>query len=1012
MKNFLCWDPRSIREIINPFAEHMPDDLFRAVHTDWNLMVSPRIGKAFQEVTGASFVETSAAAFLEDFMRSDRPHVLAAILGETGSGKSHLVHWMRMHLKSDESTLVLTVRKSGTSLRTIVRMIIDNLPPEERQGFLDTLNASGDGTASRNGQKQQLLNDLAQTIREEVLPADADEVEVELVRCLPDLFQDPHIRATHFLGDDSIVAEIVDHIFATSTATDRPDKRRTFAIDDLMLGGSDYLNASQQARDAIAVIELDPTAYRALAVEIINRNLDRATARTLSFTGDRVEELMTRLRAHLKIKGQELVLLVEEFARLQGIDRALLQTMTTHGDERLCKMRSAIAVTTGFFGSVAETAYMRTTHIVDMDRSAGKIGGRQVTATSLSAFAARYLNAARLGQKGVREWSESAEAGDAIPSACANCPHIVECHATFGEVDGYGLYPFTSTALVNGTSRVDPGFPERLNPRILQNDLLVEVLDNGAQSIALGQYPSPELLLKLGGVKRLSLSAQNQLRNANPQIADRWMALLELYDGSGKVVKLDRELHEAFDAPAIPGADEIAKGLPEVSSPHGGAAPFAASGQASREDIAIEQWVAGEGLDQTVAGTLRTLLFSAISEAVDWDMIGLSKAVYVGRSQRPLQTGSISFDRQNTQVQEHVAIKLKIPGAYADAATTGLALQGLLRASKSKQGWEFPEGEKMLSAFLDCMEVWTRSVETQLLQISAPSADWSPSSAALDLLCVAAAIGGRLKPDATIAEMADAAFAPLPPECPSSATEMRAVFDKLARNREKLVTLARSRISSQKGGQVGAMLDPLRYVPTIRALRQAKWRLELSPPSEDLSDVAKLYREMSVTLPIAASAEWQLRRQWLTEMDNAFGESATRAGIVASLTAAAQAVAQAGLNTRGTSQALADAIESFKTVQFDDSVTACRALAKIEDPVTALAYLGRGRRAGVEGGTRLRKAAEAYLDSVDENLGAYGDEHRAKHEAISDSVKEIDMALSGIEAALAGLAGSGDGHAA
>ena len=95
---------------------------------------------------------------------------------------------------------------------------------------------------------------------------------------------------------------------------------------------------------------------------------------------------MTRLRSYLKMQGQELVLLVEEFARLQGIDRALLQAITSQGDDRQCKMRTAIAVTTGFFQSVAETAYMRTTHIVDMDRSAGRAEGRAVTKASLSQF--------------------------------------------------------------------------------------------------------------------------------------------------------------------------------------------------------------------------------------------------------------------------------------------------------------------------------------------------------------------------------------------------------------------------------------------------------------------------------------------------------------------------------------------------------------------------------------------------------------------------------------------------
>ena len=153
------------------------------------------------------------------------------------------------------------VRKSGTSLRAIVRMIINELKPEEQQSFLDTLQSAGDGSQSRDDQKQQLLNDLAQVIREEVLAADADEVEQELVRRLPDLFQDPHMRKAHFLADSTVIADIVDHIFAPSNAQDRPDRRRRFEERDLSLGGIDFANASKQARDAMQIIDLDPATY-------------------------------------------------------------------------------------------------------------------------------------------------------------------------------------------------------------------------------------------------------------------------------------------------------------------------------------------------------------------------------------------------------------------------------------------------------------------------------------------------------------------------------------------------------------------------------------------------------------------------------------------------------------------------------------------------------------------------------------------------------------------------------
>ena len=55
---------------------------------------------------------------------------------------------------------------------------------------------------------------------------------------------------------------------------------------------------------------------------------------------------------------------------------------------------------------------MRTTHIVDMDRSAGLRGGRNVTETSLSQFASRYLNAVRLGREGIGNWNVAAAPGE------------------------------------------------------------------------------------------------------------------------------------------------------------------------------------------------------------------------------------------------------------------------------------------------------------------------------------------------------------------------------------------------------------------------------------------------------------------------------------------------------------------------------------------------------------------------------------------------------------------------
>ena len=994
MRNYLCWDPRSVRQVINPYAEHIPDGLFRAVHSDWDLTVSPPVGKSFQAITEAAWNKLTPSEFLDDFLREERPHALAAILGATGSGKSHLVHWMRLNIKPDEKRFVLVVPKSGTSLRAIVQMIIKKLPEDQQQSFLDTLQSAGDGSQSRSDQKQQLLNDLAQVIREEELLPNADEIEQELVLRLPHLFQDPHMRATHFLADNTVITQIVDHIFAPSNARDRPEKRRNFVESDLPLGGMDFANASKHARDAIQIIDLEPAVYRPLAIRIINRNLDRAVARTLSFSADRVEELMSQLRIHLKQLGKELVLLVEEFARLQGIDRALLQAITTHGDHNHCKMRSAIAVTTGFFESVAETAYTRTTHIVDMNRSAGRSAGQNVTKESLSQFTSRYLNAVRIGPEGINHWNKSATPGEDPPSACATCQNQGECHTIFGAVDGYGVYPFTPDALWNSASRVDEWMPASLNPRVLQNDLLVEILDNFGESISTGEFPPFHLLEKLGGVQALSLTAQTELQNRNPQNSPRWAAFLELYDGTGQVKNLNVPLRDAFNVPEIPGAAEEqsnernnkGENIDEPRSP-----------PANHKDMAIQEWINGRLLDQTVAGELRPLIFSAVADGVDWDMLGLAKTAFVGRTGRDFQPNSISFDRQSTQVQEHLRVKIRIPGDLVKPATAGAALQGLLRASKKGFSWNFENGEKMLAAFLDCVEAWTENVEEQLYKICAPSPEWIQADGALELLCVGAAIGGKIKPYSHIADMIDGAFCTWPTECGSTSQEMRKLYAKLLTLREEIARMARARISSMKGGVVGSMLNPRRTHGAFRNIRKSKWRLRLEPPANDRSKLAKLYRETKVELESAAVAEMSIRQQWLNDMESAFGPEATRTNIAASLEGVRQAALSAGIGSNKTSNRLSDALDSFARVQFDDSILAVRTLAMQNDVLAALPHFGRGRRNAIEAGVALSSTAKNFLDAVGHNLEMHRQNRDAEFSAIERSITTIVRSLDTIE---------------
>ena len=112
---------------------------------------------------------------------------------------------MKFNLPPSENRLVIVVKKSGTSLKQIVKSVIDELPEETRKPFLDTFNAAGDNSMSESNQRHRILNDLAEAIREtherysQEQSNDLDEEISALIETLPDLLQDPHMRTEHLL---------------------------------------------------------------------------------------------------------------------------------------------------------------------------------------------------------------------------------------------------------------------------------------------------------------------------------------------------------------------------------------------------------------------------------------------------------------------------------------------------------------------------------------------------------------------------------------------------------------------------------------------------------------------------------------------------------------------------------------------------------------------------------------------------------------------------------------------
>lgn len=996
MQNYLCWAPAQVREIINPEAEAVPDAVFRAVHSDWSLKVAPPKGTAFQEMATTSFRSLSPREFLEQFLQAERPHVQAAALGRSGSGKSHFIHWMRLNIPETPERMVLVVPKAGTSLRSIIELIVSRLDKAEQQPFRDALSRAGDATMTRDGQKGRLLNELAEAIRD-LAPSDPDdELEVELIEQLPHILYDPHMRQTHFLREGTIIADIVDHVFAAPDAYRPAEDRRLFGETDLPLGGGDYAAAAQLAQNAMNVIFLP--GGLAKAVDILNRSLDLAIGRTLSFSGDRLIGLMTALRRHLRRQNRELVLLIEDFARLQGIDRALLQSLLDQGNEDLCKLRWAIAVTTGFFETIAETVYTRMTWFIDMDRSSGGASGG-MSRPSLAGFAARYLNAIRVGLEPIQAWGgKTTEAP--VPNACERCEFRSDCHASFGSHEDVGLYPFTETALWNMAERADPLLGQEFNPRILQKDVLARVLADHGSAVAAGAFPPVALLDELGGGRRLSVLDQSAVRRQAPAAADRLLTAIELYDGSGKPVNLEEGIRRSFNLPKLGDAPEPTG--PEPKDP----TPTPTVPTLDPRILELHAWAEGKHLSQALSQELRERIFRAVVDSIDWDNLGLERSSYAAATaNRPFRNNSIKILRQSTAglptlVDLHV---VREGASEAEVQRIALALQGMILAGDGFD-WSFDGGGEMLAAFLDCLANWTAQVEAELRAFAPVSADWNAIGGAFEILAVGAALAGQLRSEWTTTDLLDACLRPWE-DTAAETTELRNLFSKIVRRRQMLADFVRAHISATKGGQVGALIDPSLPRKVLRALKGANWRLVQVPPKEGRGDpfeVAKLYAEIATGLPVAAATERNARLTWLDEMETAFGPDLKRAAIIESVRSVREAVAAIGIGGSA-STALQAALDAFTTRQFDDAIFGARELRNEEDPVARLPAFARAREGAVVAGRDLARKLQAFLDDAERSLAIREQEDGAKYAALAQSQQAIGTALQSISGDLAYL---------
>ena len=110
-KGYVCWDEEEIDRIFEIDAGNIEDHILEAVHTPASISLNEK-----------SITEDDVYKRLVD-IDGQQGYKIMPIFGLNGSGKSHLVRRLHQRVKKMDKSLVVYVKRSGLSLKSMVESI-------------------------------------------------------------------------------------------------------------------------------------------------------------------------------------------------------------------------------------------------------------------------------------------------------------------------------------------------------------------------------------------------------------------------------------------------------------------------------------------------------------------------------------------------------------------------------------------------------------------------------------------------------------------------------------------------------------------------------------------------------------------------------------------------------------------------------------------------------------------------------------------------------------------------
>jgi gas vesicle protein len=725
---------------IKPEAENPSDAVFLAVHQEMRLL-----RKSFSSDTSVS-EKKSQSQFLNDFLKDDPSgRVIVPILGESGIGKSHLVRWLDIQLRQRDDTEkrhVIRIPKSS-SLKSVLGRILDGLVGPRYQQIRDKLKLAREQMDEFSA-KQRVRAELLSAIQRNYEAASARHAKARESgdmlghtdtlwlkhgdpRKLPPLFDDPATQKLFLVGTNErpgIISELARHVTKDTSETEAP--RRQFEAADFEIPRALEKDVSEAGKIAKSYLQqlLMTTSSKTLeeAVELLNSIVDDAIAPLATPQDTSLAELFYDVRRQLLADGRELVLLVEDFAVLAGVQKALLDAIIREGEvggkREACTIRTALAVTDGYFSNL-EGVKTRAVHGWWIE--SGENDDEATVENQIGDFVATYVNAARMGTKRLEEFYAKSENAGKRAQNSVDIIGVEEDEALlldgFGKsAHGYSMFPFNQAAIRTIAHwKLRRNDRLRFHPRSIISEVILPVLKDYRSDYERSRFPPEQFIGYPRNLIDGDLNAEVGKRVSDPEKRVQYLYVLEFWGDRPKRIgdaKVPASVFKVFGLDTLDGQAAKVKPVelkPIITEGKSTQSPQtdtnkepekptnekpAADGKPQPEILEhLNSWRSGGTLGQNDANSVRQWINTHILNSVNWEAellrtVTPAADTYFRRIYLPNAKG-------NPPHIEKAFIVVATDEAFADADVANRvfrAVRAMVRYEHYK-GWDYAESD-------------------------------------------------------------------------------------------------------------------------------------------------------------------------------------------------------------------------------------------------------------------------------------------------------------------------------